>query len=802
MCRCSPAVKVAGLSSWWLVGILQRTAYAQPPGPESDLSGRLEALSAKLEQKREEYHIAGMAIAVVKDDRVVLARGFGERDAERGLDADEHTLFAIGSSSKAFTATLCGMMVDEGRMSWDDPVSRHFPAFSLADEAAKGATVRDALSHRTGVARTDMLWYAGTASIEQVYAALGRARLKDGFRKAWNYNNNVFAAAGFAAAGAAGTDWDTMVRERIFEPLGMSRSTTSVKAMLADANAAKGYQWDEEKKERTHKPMRDLTLAAPAGAINSSALDMARWVRLQLGEGEFDGKRVVSKEALNETWTTQIAVPGGGYGMGWVISEWNGKRVVEHGGNIDGFAAQVAMLPDEDLGFVLLMNVTATALQGESPGMVWEALTAGPGEAGPGPIAAEMLGEYVGEYRFTHLATDVKALVKDGKLHLDVPGQMVYELKWPDEEGKWYFAITDAIAAGFVRDEKNRITSMTLYQAGLEFDLPRKGAPVPPPPYTEGELAQFTGEYHFEYLGRSEDWKVFVREGRLACEVPKQFTFTLRWPDEKGTWVFQELKELTCEFERDDSGAVVAMHAHQKGENFHLPRIGGGAAPADLPSIGALMEKRDLARAAYDAAGIVRLSGRVALPMQGVSGTVTTVLSGPARFHNSIDFPPFGFIRQSFDGRTLLSESIGEEFNEVTGSRRDELIRQGPGTFWADLRTLYDTVEVSGRETAGGVEGVVVKASENDGKIRARYVLNPENGLPLREETAVTVASVGAIPVTITYGDYREHEGMVIPFRVEYQSDLTGGMVIEYQKIESRVAETPATFTLAPSSRR
>jgi len=769
-------------------------AFAQDAG----LTQRLDALCAKLEKKREEHHIPGMAIAVVKDDKVILARGFGLRDVEKNIPADEKTLFAIGSSSKAFTAALCAMMVDEGKMGWDDPVSKHFPIFSMNDAAAKEATIRDALCHRTGAARTDLLWYGGTASIEQVYGALGRAKLQHKFREAFVYNNNTFAAAGFAAAAVAGTDWDTMVATRLFTPLGMLESNTSVAKTLAAANHAKGYSWNEDDKKAVFKPMRNLRLAAPAGAINSNVLDMARWVRLQLGRGTFEGKKLISKGALEEIWTRQINIaPTVGYGMGWMIHDWNGKRVVEHGGNIDGFAAQVGLLPEEDAGYVLLMNVSASALQGESQSMVWETIVPPPANAEAGAISADKLAEYVGEYKFAVLGVDVKALVKDGKLHLDVPGQTVYELKWPDDKGKWFFAMTDTIGVSFVRDEKSQITSMTMYQGGLEMDLPRKGVKLPPAPYTDGELARFEGEYHFAHLGRTEDWKVFVRDGRLAVAVPKQFAFTLRWPDEKGVWEFQELKGMAVEFEKDASGAIVAMMGHQGGMDFHMPRKGGAAvAGAPLPTVDDLMGKRKAAGAPFSKAGALRMTGTVEMPMQGVSGTVKTVFAGTDRFLNLIDFPPFGFIHQSSDGTRVLSESLGEEFHEVKGAKRDETIRQGPGTFWADLRTMYDTVEVTGEETIDGARAIVVKGSKKDGKARTRVLVNPDNGLPLREETTMMVESIGALPITVSYSDYREQSGLLIPFKISIASDVTGGMDIVYTKAEVGVETTAETFVI------
>jgi hypothetical protein len=185
----------------------------------------------------------------------------------------------------------------------------------------------------------------------------------------------MYLASGEAAARAGGKDWDTLIGERIFNPLGMDRTNSSVHAGRKDPLQATGYLWDDA--ARSHKPLdlRDMDNIGAAGVINSNVLDMANWVRFHLGRGTFQGKRLLSEENHQETWTPQFELgPGMAYGMGWFIRDWEGQLMIEHGGGVDGFNAQVGMLPDSGLGFVLLTNRQSSGIPQASLGIVWEAL--------------------------------------------------------------------------------------------------------------------------------------------------------------------------------------------------------------------------------------------------------------------------------------------------------------------------------------------------------------------------------------------------------------------------------------------
>jgi len=527
-----------------LSALVMASACTVTPTPGS-LEWRLDRLVEQLEQQRQTWHIPGMAIAVVKDDEVVLAHGFGVTNVETETPVTPETIFAIGSATKAFTATLVGMLVDEGEMDWDDAITDYLPYFTMdiEDEGAEVA-IRDLLCHRTGFVRMGLLWASGEIPREEVLQAATLAEPWTGFNENFYYSNVMFMAPGVAAGEAADTDWDTLIAERIFEPLGMESSSTSVSQAQTDPRLSLGYLWDEDLQEYEYKPMRNVDNIAPAGSINSNVLDMAQWVRLQLGGGEYEDQRLISEEQLTETWTSQIEITEDiGYGLGWMLREWEGQPVIEHGGNVDGFSAQVALLPESDLGFVLLTNASVSPLPPISINMVWEAVL-GEWEEADSAVYEPYIGEYVANFgQFEDVEFTV--LVQNERLAVDVPGQQVFELRDPDEEGKWYFAITDTIAVSFDRNDDGDIVGMKLHQAGFTFELPRKGVEIAVEIPLE-ELQKYLGSYHSEELGVTAE--VLIQNNRLAIDWPGEMVYELYPPDEEGIWVFRVYEGSTLRF--------------------------------------------------------------------------------------------------------------------------------------------------------------------------------------------------------------------------------------------------------------
>src|SRR6185295_14846875 len=260
-----------------LVVAQQRTAATTA----TDYSAPLAVIEKTLDEKRKEFGIPGISLAIVKDDKVIYLKGLGVKDFEHNTPVTPDTRFAIGSSSKAFTAMLAVMSADEGKLSLDDSPKKFLPYFTLRDEeAAAKITLRDLLSHRSGLNRTDLAMVTGVLNREELIKVAGMAKPTAKLGQKFQYQNVMYTAAGEAVAKAENSTWDKLIVTRIFKPLGMTNSDTSAAAMQKARDYSFGYDYNPSTKVTRRLPQREITAAAPAGAINSSARDMAQWVRL------------------------------------------------------------------------------------------------------------------------------------------------------------------------------------------------------------------------------------------------------------------------------------------------------------------------------------------------------------------------------------------------------------------------------------------------------------------------------------------------------------------------------------------
>ena len=329
---------------------------------------------AYVETARRDWGVPGVAVAIVRDSAVVLARGYGLRRAGTGAAVDAHTVFGVGSVTKSFTAALIGMLVDDGRLRWDDPVRARLPGFAVADSyVSRSLTIRDLLAHRTGVARTDMLWLRSGMSREELVRRLRFAPPTRGFRAGLTYHNVMYVAAASLAESAGGQSWDALVRTRILDPLGMGETSTSVKELARWANVAVPHVMSGD--SMTAIPWLDTDNVAPAAGLSSSASDMARWIRFQLDSGRVAGRALLSRGALLQTRRPHVVVPLDSaarrqnphrhlraYALGWYVEDYRGREVVYHPGSTDGMSALVALVPEERAGVVILANMQGTSL--------------------------------------------------------------------------------------------------------------------------------------------------------------------------------------------------------------------------------------------------------------------------------------------------------------------------------------------------------------------------------------------------------------------------------------------------------
>jgi len=322
-----------------------------------------------VEQVMKELKVPGLAIAVVKDGKVIYAKGFGYRDVEKGLRVTPDTLFAIGSCSKAFTAAALGILVDEKKIEWDKPVRQYMPDFMLYDEYATAhLSPRDLVTHQSGLPRHDLVWYGSPVSRKELYERLRYLEPSRQLHAKFQYNNLMFMTAGLLVERASGSTWEQFVRTRILDPLGMKNTNFSVN----DSQKAEDFAvpYDEIKGEIKRIPFRNIDAIGPAGSINSSVNEMSNWIMMQLSNGKFDGKQVVPEAALKETQTPQIVAGGelrydedfySSYGMGWGVTSFRGHLLLAHSGGIDGFISQVRLLPRDKAGIVILTNSASGA---------------------------------------------------------------------------------------------------------------------------------------------------------------------------------------------------------------------------------------------------------------------------------------------------------------------------------------------------------------------------------------------------------------------------------------------------------
>ena len=332
-------------------------------------------LDAYVETAMKAWNVPGMAVAIVRNDSVIHARGYGVREVGKPAPVDARTVFAIGSSSKAFTAAAVAILADEKKLTLDAPAASYLPGLQLADPyASHELTVRDLLSHRSGLARGELAWYGSEYDRDEIVRRVRFLQPSWSFRSRFGYQNIMYIAAGQVVARVGDTTWDDFVRDRIFQPLGMTASTTTVRALAGQTNLAAPH-FEANDTLRALASWRNLDNAGAAGSINSNVVDMAQWVRLQLGRGSVNGKRIVSARMIDEMHTPHTIVPLdsaaramnphthlSAYGLGWFVQDYRDRLVVHHGGNVDGFTALVGMLPEEKVGVVILTNMNGTGL--------------------------------------------------------------------------------------------------------------------------------------------------------------------------------------------------------------------------------------------------------------------------------------------------------------------------------------------------------------------------------------------------------------------------------------------------------
>jgi CubicO group peptidase (beta-lactamase class C family) len=336
--------------------------FAQKPTDK-----RLAGLDTFAARVLKDWHAAGVGIAVVEKGKIVYTGGFGFRDVENKLPVTENTQFAIGSCTKAFTASLLGMAVKDNKLDIDKPVTDYLPELKFSKENLTAhVTVRDMMCHRTGLPRHDLAWYGSSNSRDSLIYAIRFFEPSAELRQIWQYNNFMFLAQGVLAQKLYGKSWESLIKEKIFDSLGMKNSNFSVTDLEKTPDHSIGYNV----KNDSIKKMKYMNIDAigPAGSINSSAKEMANWVMTWVNGGKFNNKEVIPASHVQQAMSSQMVIGGSlpdklnpdvnfaNYGFGWMLVSYRGHYRVEHGGNIDGFSASTCLFPSDSIGIVILSN--------------------------------------------------------------------------------------------------------------------------------------------------------------------------------------------------------------------------------------------------------------------------------------------------------------------------------------------------------------------------------------------------------------------------------------------------------------
>lgn len=318
---------------------------------------QLDSLDLFVHKVMNDFEVTGLSIGIVQNDSIIYSKGFGTRETGKDQSVNDHTIFGIGSISKSFTALTLGILIDEGKVNWDDRVKDYLPYFELYDPyVTENFTIRDLLTHKSGLKDVSggTLWYHSDYSRVEIIKRLKYLEPVSGYREKTAYQNVMYVVAGEIVREITGMSWDDFLSTRIFDRIDMINSTSVASKREANPNIARPHIWNENFEKTAIIQERGDNLAT-AGFIYSSANDMNNYMRLLLNNGVFESDTIVSKGVINEIFKPQVlfqisSPPFGNefssYGLGWWLTPWKGHKIIEHSGGIDGMSAQLFMIKD------------------------------------------------------------------------------------------------------------------------------------------------------------------------------------------------------------------------------------------------------------------------------------------------------------------------------------------------------------------------------------------------------------------------------------------------------------------------
>lgn len=762
-----------------------QTAQTQTSG---ELQTRLAKIEEKVEARRKELGIPGMSLAIVKNGEVVMSKGFGYKDFEKQIPVTADTQFAIGSATKAFTALSVLMSQDEGKLSLDESPRRFIPYFKINDaEINEKITIRNLLTHSSGLNRTDLGWYTGKLSREEIIKVAGEAKPTAKLGEKFLYQNVMYLTAGEIVSRVQKTPWEKFVEDKIFAPLAMTNSTLSIPSMRKAKDFSLGYDYNFDTKQTINKPTREISAIAPAGSINSSANDMAKWLKFILNKGALGDKRLVSEKGFAE-WTApqQKISPDGkfSYALGWFVQDYKGKKVIQHGGNIDGFNSMVAFLPDENLGFVMLTNVSGSSLGSELISVIADGILSADKAETTTQTAATETAKEIGKYSFAAAGFDVEIKMVDGKLVAVVPNQPVYTLE--RIEGGRYKLI--GAPEGFFATFKD--DSLYLEQPQGNFTLPRAGAKT-----NSSESAK-------ELIGRYESQQskgnfIEIRDvdGKTSLVVGNQPPYPL----------IEKQKDVFASPLLPDSYSVkIKRTAENKIEGITLVQpegefpfsLAADAKAVETPkiSVDELMAKT--IEALGGEANWRKLNSRVTefeldFVSQGLKGKGSSYLKFPDSTFSKTEITALGkniaAIDEYFDGTNGGEKTTFSEAETYTGQRLADAKYNANFYGIIDWNKDGAKAEITKTEKVGDEETYVVRIKPEKANA-VTYFISTKTFLPVKfASVIVSSTSEQKTPFSTLMSDYRNVDGVMIPFKTVSANPGMGEIVTYVKSLKHNV---------------
>jgi CubicO group peptidase (beta-lactamase class C family) len=577
---------------------------AQQPSVDAKLAG-FDTYMAKI---LKDWNVPGIGVGIVVKDKLVFAKGYGYRDYGKKLPYTPTTTQPIASNTKLFTAVAAGLLVDEGKLDWDKPIRTYVPSIQFFnDDLNRTVTIRDMLSHRTGITRHDLIWYKSDFTQKDLFDRLRYLEPSEPPRTTFLYNNMMYSGSGYSIELLSGKPWQAFVTERILQPLGMSNTTFTIADMLKTSEPGVPFTERRDNTELYSVPYySDAIGVAPAGAINSNLVDMSHWLIALMNGGMYEGKQVIPKSVFKQTLAPSIALPNTGlevrgwgevlnsyYGMGRWTASYRGHFLAYHGGDLPGFHSQVSTMPYDSIGVIVLVigdhaaplyNIVSYNVYERLLGMSltpWserqnairlrgkEADKGARSKAGAGRIAntkpSHKLDDYTGE--FEHPAYGVLTVGKaDTNLTFDFHKvrMPLYHFHYdrfdtPDDErdGKW--------SVLFVTNPQGEIdrAEMSLDEAAISFT--RR---VPPALTSAETLRQYTGPYETPTGGKFDI--VLRPDNTLAMQFPNG-TFQNLVPWQPNRFRTKEFADVIFEFVVEN-GRVVALKQSDPGGEYRFTR--------------------------------------------------------------------------------------------------------------------------------------------------------------------------------------------------------------------------------------